>query len=76
MHRTQISLQETQYRFLQQEAAKAHISLSSVIRSLVDNNMRHKNKAQGGLEDLIGIAEGTGEAVGRNHDHFLYGKKA
>lgn len=76
MHRTQISLQEVQYRYLQQEAASAHISLSSVIRNLVDSNMKRKVKAKNEIEKLIGIAKGTGEMIGRNHDRFLYGKKS
>lgn len=75
MHRTQISLQEAQYQYLQQKAAKAHISLSSVIRNLIDNNMQCKTKTESKIEKLIGIAKGSGETVGRHHDVFLYGRK-
>lgn len=75
MHRTQISIQEAQYRHLQQEAQRIHGSLSLVVRKLLDDHMkRYAKSGHGSLSNLEGIGEGTGEAVGRNHNHFLYGK--
>lgn len=74
MHRTQISLEEDQYQFLIQEAHKRKKSLSAIIRQLVTEHFKEKTSANP-LEKIAGIAEGDGQAVGKNHNQYLYGKK-
>ena len=74
MHRTQISLSEEQYEALRRESKKRAMSLSAVIRKLISAHLL-KHEDQGDpLSTLAGIAEGTGEAIGREHNRFLYGK--
>lgn len=74
MHRTQISLEPEQYRRLGDEARRRGISLAALIRDLIDNHLgRSRESEDDPLEGLVGIAEGTGEAVGREHDRHLYG---
>lgn len=78
MHRTQISLKKEQYRLLTQEARRRGVSLSALLRELVDaryaNSARRSRPAKGALESIIGIASGSGEAVGRHHNLYLYGR--
>ena len=74
MHRTQISLHQEQYISLQQEAQRLGISLSEMIRRIVQEHFAKQNTETNPLNALAGIAEGTGEAVGRHHNRFLYGK--
>lgn len=73
MHRTQISLEPEQYRRLGDEARQRGISLAALIRGLVDEHLgRNQQPAEDPLEGLIGIGEGTGEPVGREHNRHLY----
>ncbi len=73
MHRTQISLEPEQYRRLSDEARRRGMSLAALLRSLVDEHLgRSQPPAEDPLDALIGIGEGTGEAVGRDHNHHLY----
>jgi hypothetical protein len=74
MHRTQISLEPEQYRRLGDEARRRGISLAALIRGLIDDHLgRGQQPDDDPLEGLVGIGEGTGEAVGREHDRHLYG---
>lgn len=75
MHRTQISLEEKQYVFLTQESQRRGISLSELIRQLITEHLRHRSPSEDPLDKLSGMAEGPGEAIGREHDRFLYGKE-
>ncbi len=74
MHRTQISLEEKQYLFLMQESRRRGVSLSDLIRQFVAEEMRQSPSIEDPLDKLAGMAEGPGDAVGREHDRFLYGK--
>jgi hypothetical protein len=74
MHRTQISLEERQYDFLAQESSRQGISLSELIRRLISDYMRQHPTEPDPLDRLAGIAEGDGEAVGRLHDDYLFGR--
>ncbi|MCG6939823.1 MAG: ribbon-helix-helix domain-containing protein [Thiohalocapsa sp.] len=74
MHRTQISLEPEQYRRLGDEARRRGISLAALIRGLIDEHLdRSQPPADDPLDALIGIGEGSGEPVGRDHDRHLYG---
>lgn len=74
MHRTQISLEEKQYLFLAQESRRRGVSLSDLIRQFVAEEMRQSPSIEDPLDKLTGMAEGPGDAIGREHDRFLYGK--
>jgi len=74
MHRTQISLEPEQYRRLGDEARRRGISLAALIRGLIDEHLdRGQPPTDDPLDALIGIGEGSGEPVGRDHDRHLYG---
>ena len=74
MHRTQISLEHEQYRLLGIEAKRQGISLSALIRRLVDGHFKARMEPkQDPLEAVMGIGSGTGDPVGREHNHHLYG---
>jgi hypothetical protein len=79
MHRTQISLDRDQYELLTREARRRGMSLSALLRELVNaryqKRPRRARRAKDPLAAIIGIGSGTGEAVGRNHNVFLYGRK-
>ena len=74
MHRTQISLEHEQYRLLGTEARREGISLSALIRRLVDQHFNSgAARAIDPLEAVAGIGSGTGAPVGREHNRYLYG---
>ena len=75
MHRTQISLEPEQYRRLGEEARRRQISLSALIRRMVDEYFGNKGPLEEDpFEAIVGIGTGTGEPVGREHNRYLYGK--
>ena len=77
MHRTQISLEHEQYRRLGAEARRRGVSLSALIRSLVDQHLLVDGaSARDPLDAVIGIGSGSGDAVGREHNRYLYGGNA
>ena len=75
MNRTQISLEPEQHRRLGEEARRKGISLSALIRRLVDEYFgRQSLPEEDPLEAIVGIGTGTGEPIGREHNRHLYGK--
>ena len=76
MRRTQISLEGAQYRRLVDEARKAGVSMSALIRRLLAEHFDEQPGApsEDALESIVGIGRGTGEAVGRDHDAYLYAR--
>ena len=76
MHRTQISLDHEQYRRLGEEASRRGISLSALVRSLIDEHLvAAEPPTEDPLDAVVGIGRGTGDPVGREHDRFLYGEQ-
>jgi len=74
MHRSQILLEEKQYRFLSDEAGRRGISISALLRKLIDDHIRsHRNPPldQDVLWDMVGIARGGVEDVSEEHDRYL-----
>lgn len=74
MHRTQISLESAQYQRLTQEARRLGISMSAVIRRLIDSHLVSDGKERDPLREITGIAEGQGRYAARRHNEYLYGK--
>jgi hypothetical protein len=70
MTRTQISLDESQYRYLRAEAARRSTSISALIREMVDKRM-DEGGALGGLEAICGMFS-DGSVSGADHDRLLY----
>ena len=75
MHRTQIQLEERQYRFLKARAKHKGKSLSALIRELVDEEMHQETAGNDPLLDILGMAEGPKGATARQHDRYLYGSR-
>lgn len=79
MQRTQISLETQQFRQLRDEARSRGVSLSALLRELIDARFGQtkslRTKRPDPLTSITGIAAGSGEPVGRNHDRFLYAAK-
>ncbi len=73
MQRTQILLEDWQYQALKSESERKRRSLSSLVRDLVSRHLARR-AAEGGLEDIVGIAKGRRNA-GKEHDDVLYGRR-
>jgi hypothetical protein len=75
MHRTQISLEPEQHRQLGDEARRRGMSLAALIRRLIDQHLdRDEPTPNDSLDSLVGIGNGGGDPIGREHNHYLYGK--
>ena len=60
MTRTQISLDEGQYRFAKRQAAERGISLSSYLRALIEERMEAEATRKYDIMDLAGLFEDGG----------------
>ena len=76
MHRTQIMLEDSQYRWLHEEARAEGKSMGQLIRELVDAGLNKvTTKAQRySLADTSGIFQEV-DVRGRDHNDYLYGGK-
>jgi len=74
MHRTQISLEEAQYERLMREARQQGISLSELLRRMIDSRFENIPPPEDPLSAIDGIGEGDGRPIGREHNKYLYGK--
>lgn len=77
MHRTQLLLEEWQYRSLVHLAAKTKKSLSQIIREWITERVRGKEKKIDSADEVIGIIKGKRNSIkiSENVDAILYGKK-
>jgi hypothetical protein len=74
MHWTQISLEERQYERLMREAKRLRISLSELLRRMIDQQFQQLPEPKDPLDAITGMGEGDGRPVGREHNRFLYGQ--
>ncbi len=75
MHRTQISLEERQYNNLRHYAQNKKLSISAVIRDLLDKHvpdLQCKDMKASPLHQIKGIVAGKGEFRGKEHNKALY----
>ena len=75
MHRTQISLESGRYEWLLAESRRRRISLSGLIRQMVSERSATGGRTRDPLAAVTGIAAGSGDPIGREHNRFLYGKR-
>ncbi len=76
MHRTQIQLEERQYRYLKAKARRSGKSISALLRELVDEQIRGQDRdGNDPLLEIVGMAEGPADSTARHHDDHLYGDK-
>lgn len=78
MVRTQILLRERQYEELRALAKREGKSLSEMVRLALARLLGSETSPGGasGLSDICGIAKDPGGPSGRDHDSFLYDRKA
>ena len=69
-HRTQVLLESSQYQVLSRLARHDGVSVSEVIRRLVEQGLGGDSAPA--LSEICGIASGPGRS-GRDHDEELYG---
>ena len=74
MTRTQIMLEPRQHSFIASEAASRGVSVSALVREIIDAHMDVAPPAHEGLMELAGIIT-TRDFSGRDHDEILYGQK-
>ena len=72
-HRTQILLEDWQYRALKSLAQREGGSISDMVRRLLDRQMRPKSSSRKGLHAIAGLGRDP-KASGKNHDRWLYGQ--
>ena len=75
MHRTQILLEEYQYRYLQFRVKQEGKSVSAFLGEILDKHMHAQPDNEDPLWDIVGMSEGDPEAIAREHDKYLYGYK-
>jgi hypothetical protein len=75
MHRTQVSLEDKQYRNLQRYAKLKNRSIAAVIRELLDAHIPVEAAPQVAVNPLLslkGTVSGKNKTRGKNHNDFLY----
>jgi hypothetical protein len=72
MTRTQISLDETQHRYLKSAATEREVSVSALLRELVDREMNRCREDGPHVWGLAGLIDDS-LMSGRDHDRILYG---
>lgn len=75
MHRTQIQLEERQYRFLKTRAKLNQSSMSALLREMIEEHILKARVGTDPLLELVGMAEGPDDSSARDHDKILYGDK-
>lgn len=77
LHRTQVCLEGWQHQFLAEKAKKARCSIAKIVRDLISKEAARaiKIRRDDPIFEIIGMGEGDGEPVARNHDDYLYGER-
>lgn len=76
MVKTQIYLNETEYEALRGLSYKERISISKIIRRLVDENLLTSTKKKSGVDWLLSIAgtlHDTKTDIAEKHDDYAWG---
>jgi hypothetical protein len=74
MHRSQIMLEEEQYRFLADEARRKGKSISALLREWIDQRIQARHRLpleHDPLWDMVGIAHGGPGRISEDHDRYL-----
>lgn len=75
MHKTQLYLDESRYRYLSDLAKKKKTSIAQVVRDLIDAQIQKRTKAiDDPLSKVIGICKGDGAAIAEHYEDYLYEK--
>jgi hypothetical protein len=71
-HRTQLLLEPWQYGALKALAEREGVSISDLVRRILDRRLRPRSARRQGLKAVAGIGRDR-KASGRDHDRWLYG---
>lgn len=69
-HRTQILLEEWQYHSLRETARSLGVSLSTLLRQWITQNLKRKKSSKEGLMSLAGSVQDDPK-VASHHDDYL-----
>ena len=72
MHRTQLNITDFQYQFLLSESKKTGVSISELIRELLDEKIQPTAKVQALRKEMVGLAKSPKGDLSQNHDKYLY----
>lgn len=75
MVRAQVYFNEQEYEAVRQAAFKERVSISALVRRLVDEQLlgrKKKKRGAEGLLSLIGMFRETKSDVSERHDHYLW----
>ena len=78
MVRAQVYFDEQEYEAVRQAAFKESVSISALIRRLVDEQLMGRKKKKRGVEgllSLIGMFRETKPDVSERHDDYLWGEE-
>ena len=70
-HRTQLLLEDWQYRALKSLAEREGASLSGMVRRLLTAQIRPRSSRRRSLQEIAGIGQDP-KAFGKDHDRWLY----
>ncbi len=74
MHRSQIMLNEQQHAYLVGEAQRRGVSISQIVRDLVEEHIaQNRDLENDPFFDIIGMVEGDDPDAAVDHDHYIYG---
>jgi hypothetical protein len=73
MIRTQISLTESQYRYLKEASRESGVSLSSLVREAVSGLMRSQRESRRQALEILGSFVADRDDVSVRHDEYLHG---
>ena len=73
LHRTQVLLERQHYQALKRLAREEGISLSALLRQILDEYFFRPEDKRPGLHDLVGLGCDP-HLAGRDHDQALYGR--
>ena len=78
MKRAQIYLEDGEYEVVREAAFKRHLSVSSILRQLIQENLGKPSakRRPAGLDAIIGIVHETKTDVAERHDDYLWGEEA
>jgi hypothetical protein len=78
MRRTNVVLEEWQYQYLKERAAREGKSLSALLRELIEAAARPSDKSikDDPIFEIVGMFRGGREDVAEKHDEYLYRREA
>ena len=79
MVRAQVYFNEQEYEAIRKAAFKERVSISALLRRLVDEQLLHRKRRKtgaSGLLSLAGLIRDSKPDVARHHDDYLWGKES